>query len=310
VDSAEAVKQATNRAEKDQLITKTDAAEIKKVADKVQDAAEKGDTEAAMEHVATLKDRTEEIVVEKKGPEAAKKIEAAKDKEDMPAINSKEDQKILHQAVARVIEMDPLIKPEDKEEATKFTVEAMTKGFQAAGTTQAQLVNAVEAKATAINKTATDRDLYYVYPATSYAVYPTSNVLYQADSAVYPTSNVLYQADSVVYPTSNVLYQADSVAYASPAYAYNYASPAYSYSYPYSNYYNSYGYPSYYSPYYSYGYGYNQCLYSYSYPYCQGNLYGDYAYYHGFHNFFHNGYGHGYGGGRGHGGSGSGHRRG
>jgi len=236
--TADKLKEVATKAANAQTISRAEAAEIKKTADTIKTAAANGDRDTAIEHAEKLQDRVDEIVMSQK-PEVAQKLKKADDKEDMPAVNSQEDVKILRAAVAKVIEADPLVPPEKKQEATDFTTNMMKEGFQRAETTHGQLVDAVESRAATLNKTATDRQYYSDY--------------------------------------------------------------SYGYGYP----------TSYYSPYYSYGYGYRQCLYYSSYPYCQGQLYGDYAYYNGFHNFYH-GYGYGRGGygrggfGRGGGGRGGG----
>lgn len=58
----------------------------------------------------------------------------------------------MREAIAEMIDADPLILEENKKEATEFTYKMMTEGFEQAGTTHGQLVAAVEAEAANLPK--------------------------------------------------------------------------------------------------------------------------------------------------------------
>lgn len=78
--SAEDLKKvATKAAEKD-VISREDAAAIKKAATDVQSAAAIGDHKTANETVKALQDRVDELVAEKNGPEVAEKLKKAEEK--------------------------------------------------------------------------------------------------------------------------------------------------------------------------------------------------------------------------------------
>jgi len=151
------VKAAATEAEKKQAISREDATQIKKAADKVQEAAAIGDKAAVMEKVEKMNDKIDNAVVAKKGPEVAEKLQRADATENKPVLSTQEDVKLLRAAVEKVVAADPLIPADKKQAATNFTVGMIAAGFQTANTTNKQLITAVEMQA-AKNKTATDLD--------------------------------------------------------------------------------------------------------------------------------------------------------
>lgn len=111
---------------------------------------------------------------------------------DKPVLSATSDEDfILEEAVAEVIEGDKLIPADKKKEAIDYTVKMIKEGFESAKTTHGQLVASVEAEAAKqpnpMNETAgpSDRSWYDPYYSYGYG-YPYSSYYSPYGYGYYP----------------------------------------------------------------------------------------------------------------------------
>jgi hypothetical protein len=260
--SAKKLKNVTLRAEKDQKITREDAADIYKAADKVQKAAESGDHEAANKNMVVLHKEVDDVFIAK-DPKIADNLEKHNETMDKPVLSSQKDMKILRDAVAEVVEADPLVPPEKKKEATDFTVRMIKDGFDKANTTNQQLVNNVDSIA-AKNKTG--------------SLNQTSPIDRDMDDDEWEWRRCCERFEGHEWERRREGWEHRECGEFEFHRCREFERHRFGRQIPYGGLYD----PAFY-----YGYGYRSCLYGWPFDYCRGRLFGDYAFHHGFHHFFH-----------------------